>query len=225
MPPLKIETHLLSDSGDLVVLNKPPGWPTTGRSLEDPDCVQFHLIHYFGRMVWALHQLDADTSGVCLFSLKKEIIAEIKAIWGSSETRKDYYAFVQGEPGWDHYEDGAPIGEISPGRLGVCASGKAASTSFTVLDRQNGYSLMQCRLHTGRTHQVRIHLAHLGFPLIGEEWYGPQPCTLHPRQALHACRLQLPASNHAPARAFTAPLAPDLLALAATLRLRVTPHR
>ncbi|MDQ8185750.1 RluA family pseudouridine synthase [Pelagicoccus sp. SDUM812002] len=221
MRTLDIAPFILAQHGDLIVLNKPFDWPTTGRSLDDDDCVQYHLINHFGQMVWAVHQLDADTSGVCLFSLDKQLVTDLQALWRDPAMLKDYLCIVKGEPAWDIIDERSPIGKVDERSLGVTPIGKTAHTSFLVLDRRNGFSLIQAKLYTGRTHQIRIHLSHLGHPLIGEEWYTDLPCTVHLRQALHAARIQFPDAAPIPEKEFSAPLADDLQDLARRLDLQL----
>ena len=217
---LDIAPHIIAQHGDLIVLNKPHDWPTTGRSLADDDCLQYHLIQHFGQRVWAIHQLDADTSGLCLFSLSKQLVTELQALWGDPETLKRYLCIVKGEPAWNTIDERSPIGKVSQRSLGVTAEGKSAHTRFQVLHRHHGYALLGARLFTGRTHQIRIHLAHLGHPLLGEEWYTDPPCTLHPRQALHATCIQFPNTAPLSKISFHAPLAADLRQLTTTLGLQ-----
>ncbi len=220
MRSLSIEPYIVWRTPDIYVLNKPPGWPTTGRTLADEDCIQFHLMRHHGGMVWALHQLDADTSGVNLFTTQKKWVQPIKVLWSHPETCKDYFAIVHGTPNWVTREVDQPIGKNELGVLGVHVYGQTARTAFEVLDQNNGFSLLHARLFTGRTHQIRLHLAHLGHPLVGEAWYRPQPCTLHPRQALHAHRLRLPENPLLPQNEFVAPVPADLQGLATQLGLR-----
>ena len=195
--------------------DKPPGLPTTGRTLDDPDCLQFHLFRRFRGMLWAAHQLDADTSGVVLFLTRKRSVAPTKQRMRSA--RKRYLAVVHGVPAWDQRDVEAPIGEISPRTLGVTAAGQPARSRFVVRSRGAGHALVEGELFTGRTHQLRIHLQHLGHPLVGEEWYRPAPCALHPRQALHAWQLCF--TDGAAPGAVTAPLPEDLRGLCAKLGL------
>ncbi|MDA0349742.1 MAG: RNA pseudouridine synthase [Verrucomicrobia bacterium] len=220
MPKLNIKEILIARHGELLVINKPSGWPTSGRSLKDDDCVQYHLMEHFGTMVWAVHQLDADTSGLCLFVLSKSLVTKLKTLWIHPAMVKEYYAIVYGEPGWDQIDERSPIGSVGEGRLGIHPKGKSAHTRFTVIDRSNGYSLIRAQLQTGRIHQIRIHLSHLGHPLVGEEWYRNSPCLLHPRQALHAHRLKFPVNEVLPIHCLTAPIASDLVELAERLGLR-----
>ncbi len=217
---LIVEEILLARHGELLVINKRPGWPTSGSSLSDDDCIQYHLIQYFGGMVWAVHQLDADTSGLCLFSLNKSLTTQLKELWVDPRMVKEYFAIVHGQPDWDAIDEHSPIGSIGEGSLGVHPDGKSAHTHFKVIDRSNGYSLIRARLYTGRTHQIRIHLSHLGHPLVGEGWYRNPPCSQHPRQALHGHRLQFPTNEFLPVPHLTAPMTQDLIELAEGLGLR-----
>lgn len=220
MPKLNIEDILIGKHSELLVINKPPEWPTTGRSLRDDDCIQYHLIEYCGTMVWTVHQLDADTSGLCLFVLSKSLITRLKELWADKAMVKEYYAIVHGEPSWEAIEEYAPIGNVEVGTLGVHPDGRVAHTSFKVLNRAGGFTLIQARLFTGRTHQIRIHLSHLGHPLVGEGWYRNPPCRLHFRQALHAHRIQFPNNEFLPVNNLAAPFATDLVELEKRLGLR-----
>ncbi|MGJ8653444.1 MAG: RluA family pseudouridine synthase [Opitutaceae bacterium] len=221
MRSLDIEPYILSQSEGLYIINKPPSWPTTGRTLDDDDCIQFHLIKHHGGMVWSLHQLDADTTGLCFFTTRKDWVQPIKELWSHPETHKEYLAIIHGAPNWTEFEVDAPIGKNDVGQLGVHPKGKPARSRLEVIDSQNGFSLLRVHLFTGRTHQIRIHLQHLGYSLVGEEWYRAEPCTLHPRQALHAYRIQLPDDSRFEANSFTAPLPEDLRQLASQLKLSI----
>ncbi|MFH0944483.1 MAG: RNA pseudouridine synthase [Planctomycetota bacterium] len=201
---------ILFQSPDLVVIDKPPGLPTTGITLEDENCLQFHLMRHFGRMVWAVHQLDADTSGVNIFTLVRRQVAVVKKRMEAPSGVKEYLAFCHGEAEFDCKDVDLPIGFLDSERtqLGITASGRPARSQVSVLERKNGFSALKVRIFTGRTHQVRIHLSHLNHPLVGEYWYRPKPCTLWPRQALHAASVRF--EDGLSPEGFAAPLAADL---------------
>jgi 23S rRNA-/tRNA-specific pseudouridylate synthase len=216
-PPPDLEERVLFEAKGLLVVNKPPDLPSTGRSLDDSDCLQFWLIQRHGGMVWAVHQLDADTSGINVFTTEKKLVGQLKKRMRSPQGRKTYLALVHGRPSWTHRKVDAPIGFIDSRSLGVTEEGKTASSHFSVLHHTPEHALIEARILTGRTHQIRIHLSSLGHPLIGEEWYRSSPCLSHPRQALHAWKLDL-AAGPGPC-SFVAPLAPDLCKLAERVRL------
>jgi len=202
-----IERRILWESEGILAFNKPPGLPTSGRTLEDEDCVQHGLIQRHGGMIWAVHQLDADTSGVNLFVTKKPLVKELKRQMESPNAEKRYLAFIQGVPSWEKQSVHARIGQVTARSLGVHPEGKSAHSEFEVRARGTHAALIEARIFTGRTHQIRIHLAHLGHPLLGEEWYRDPPCEAHPRQALHAWKMSLETLS------WEAPLPEDLVAL------------
>lgn len=203
-----IDSRIVLERDGLLVMNKPPRMPSSGRNLRDSDCLQFWLMQRHGGMVWAVHQLDADTSGINVFVTEKHLVSHYHKRLGRQETRKEYVALVHGAPAWDERIVEAPIGMVDARSLGVTASGKSAWSAFRVLGRGPKSALILAQIRTGRTHQIRIHLSHLGHPLIGEEWYRAPPCSRHPRQALHAWRLDMDGLS------VSVPPAPDLVALA-----------
>ncbi|MBI4881434.1 MAG: RluA family pseudouridine synthase [Planctomycetes bacterium] len=200
----------LYEEGGLVVVDKPAGIPSTGLSLDDPRCLQFWLMRHFGGMVWAVHQLDADTSGVNVFARAKALVAAMKTRMAAATGVKRYFAVCHGAPDFDEKEIDAPIGflDAEETRLGVTPSGKSARSLVTVLERSGAFAALSVRIFTGRTHQIRIHLAHAGHPLVGEARYRAPPCVLLRRQALHATAMRF-ADGLEPA-AFVAPLPADL---------------
>ncbi len=213
----ELEARIVYEGDGLLVVNKPPGLPTSGRDLQDPDCLQHALIARHDGMVWAVHQLDADTTGVNVFSTLKARVPELQQRMRSPGGTKTYLAVVHGEPGWAERRCEAPIGWVDDRSLGVNPDGRSSVSLFRVLKATRSHALVQGQLLTGRTHQLRIHLAHLGHPLVGEEWYRQPSCVRHPRQALHAWKVTL-APGAEPCR-LQVPLAPDLQRLVRELGL------
>ena len=205
----RFEEIVLFEGDGVVVVNKPPGLPTTGRTLDDTDCLQWYAIQHFRRMVWCVHQLDADTSGALVLVRRKTLVPIWQERLHSPNANKTYVAWLQGELGQQRVEVRAPLGSLdkSGRHLGVTESGKPAHTSVERLAISSGISLCAITLHTGRTHQIRIHAQHMGHPLIGEEWYSDPPDHRHPRQALHAWQIRIHA---APEQHFIAPVPIDL---------------
>jgi 23S rRNA-/tRNA-specific pseudouridylate synthase len=192
---------ILLEEDEILAVDKPPGLPSTGRDLDDPECVQWRLQEQIGHPVWAVHQLDKDTSGVLIFTRHKRWVQswQKKLAAGS----KVYQAIVHGSPPWEKMVVDAPL--LRKGKL-MCVEpeGKPAKTTLTVRVRGSEHALIEARIHTGRTHQVRVHVAHLGHPLVGEKLYRDPPCELAPRHALHAWRVK------AAGRTIEAPLPADL---------------
>ena len=207
--------NIIFEENALIVVNKPADLPTSGRTLDDEDCLQFELIQQKKQMVWAIHQLDADTSGVNLFTSEKKLVQKYKKALEQKNAEKTYLAIVHGTPNWQTIEDQSPIGKIDSRNLGITPDGKSAHSKFTVLSKTKNHALLKVNIYSGRTHQIRIHLSHLGFPLVGEEWYRKPVCTLHPRQALHCYQIELHSLN----QAFIAPWPQDLQQLLQDLQL------
>lgn len=172
-----------------MAIDKPPGLESTGRTPDDPGGVQHHLQVQLGRKLWLVHQLDRDTSGVLVFVRKKRLVAEWQAALKNS--RKRYLAIVHGalEP----REVDAPLAyDRDARRWAVHPDGKPSRSSVRALHVVDGRSLVEVTLHTGRTHQARVHLAHVGHPVLGERRYREPACDAAPRQLLHAWRLETP---------------------------------
>jgi 23S rRNA pseudouridine955/2504/2580 synthase len=186
-----LASRLLWDGGGLIAVDKPAGLASTGRDLDDPDCLQWLLSAHLRRPVWAVHQLDKPTSGVNLFVRRRSLVAE----WQRklAHAQKTYLALCHGLPERDRLEIDAPIGgrQTPEGwRLMVLEAGaegaRPARSRVRVLRRGPAHSLLEVAIATGRTHQVRLHLAHLGHPLVGEQRYKDPPCELAPSPFLHA---------------------------------------
>ncbi len=145
-----------------------------------------------------VHRLDKDTSGLMLVA-KSRLAADalVRAI-AAREVNRQYLALAHGRwRGADEQEVDQPIGRDARQRLRMAVvredggAGKPARTTLRRLDGTDEACLVACKLHTGRTHQIRVHLAWLGHPLVGDVLYGGRPLWGMARQALHAARLQL----------------------------------
>ena len=189
-----------------------------------------------------VHRLDRDTSGILVLTKDPATNVWLKEHFRSRSEAlaKEYIAVVKGLPDWDHKEVEAPLGEHPSSevrlRRGVRADGQRAWTTMRVLARtpEQGLSLVACRIHTGRTHQIRVHLEHVGHPILGDKLYGEPDDTFlewleegatarvrarvgFPRQCLHAARLRLPHPDGATIE-LEAPLPADMAALVAGQR-------
>lgn len=209
---------ILHHADSLVVVDKPAGIVTIGNTLAETECVQYRLAQQLGRdirKVWGVHQLDRGTSGVNLFVLRKSLVAEWQKKLAGGQKR--YRALVHGAPPWERLRVDLPLHyDREAGRSverATSAGGKSAQTELRVLARtaDGRFACVEARPKTGRTHQVRAHLAMSGFPLVGEWNYRDPACALYPNAALH-CRV-IAAAGHR----FQAPLPTEWLALAASL--------
>jgi RluA family pseudouridine synthase len=121
------------------------------------------------------HRLDSETTGIILIAKTKPVLIALANQFGSEKPLKTYAALVRGSMHQDTFEIDAKIAP-HPVKIGVMRvdehSGKRSRTEFTVRERFRGYSLLECRPLTGRTHQIRVHLQHLGLSILGDSTYG-----------------------------------------------------
>lgn len=214
----------------LVVLDKPAGLAT------HPTARRFHAtvtgwLARAGLDAEPAHRLDVETSGVMVAGRTPEATRHLKAAFARHRVEKTYLAVVEGRPAADAWVDETPLGfdAASAVRIKMGRGDKPARTAFRVLRRGAHRALVEARPLTGRQHQIRVHLALAGHPVVGDKLYGPDealflaglerrltPAELerlgHPRQALHAWRLDLPWWDGA-RRRFEAPWPAELNAL------------
>jgi tRNA pseudouridine32 synthase / 23S rRNA pseudouridine746 synthase len=166
-----------------VVLNKPAGLkahagPGGGASLED----WFPQLSKRKEGPWLVHRLDADTAGCLLVALRKQALIAAQAAFAEGRVRKTYWAVVQGGPAAECGEIDAPLAKISAGRqwrMAVRPDGQPARSLWHVLGRGDGLTWLELAPRTGRTHQLRVHCAHMGWPILGDKLYGTAGPGLH----------------------------------------------
>ncbi len=141
-----------------------------------------------------VHRLDKDTSGVMMVGRTLAAVTALVRQIAAREVHRRYLAIAHGVPDAAQFSIEAPIGRDPRQRVRMAvvhSGGKPARTDVTVLAAGEGVSALSCTLHTGRTHQIRVHLAHRGHPLVADVLYGGRPLLGMARQALHATELRL----------------------------------
>ncbi len=172
-----------------------------------------------------VHRLDKDTSGLLVVAKTLEAQTSLVRQLQARTVKREYLALVHGRVARDGKVE-APIGRhpIQRTRMAVAARGKPAVTHFQVLARYAHATLLRCRLETGRTHQIRVHLQSLGHPLVGDPVYGRNrrsadtAIAAFPRQALHAERLEFRHPESGKTMAWRTPPPADMRELIAALK-------
>ncbi|MDP2307533.1 MAG: RluA family pseudouridine synthase [Pseudomonadota bacterium] len=182
------------------------------------------------------HRLDRETSGVVLVTKHADANRHLKKMFAERKVGKVYWALVRGTPTWDEHICDAALGHAEGSevvlRQGASVDGAQARTRFKVVHRIPGgaYSLVACKPVTGRTHQIRAHLEHVGFPILGDKLYGQKDDVFlellekgatarvreligFPRHALHARSIAFPHPKTGQIVRVRAPLPPDLRAI------------
>src|SRR6185295_17484682 len=189
------EFPIVHEDAALLVIDKPAGVEVHGGS-----GVSFGVIESLrasrpqAKLLELAHRLDRDTSGLLIVAKKRAALVELHRMLRDGEVEKIYFAIVKGAPPQDSFEMREAMHKhvTSSGerRVSVHEDGKAALTRVKVLKRGE-FSLLEVRLLTGRTHQIRVHLAHAGYPVLGDEKYGDFALNrrLKKRLLLHAAKL------------------------------------
>jgi len=231
---------LLHEDADVVVLDKPAGLvvhPAAGHADQTlVNALLFHVRDLSGVggeiRPGIVHRLDKDTSGVMVIAKHDEAHRKLTAGWNSERVRKEYVALVYGTPANERGTVEAPIGRDPRDRkkMAVVAGGRRAVTDYEVAERLRYASLVRCRLRTGRTHQIRVHMKHLGHPIVGDPLYsGPQwrgipdkrvqkVLSSLERQMLHAARITFDHPGTGEVVTFEAPMPSDMAAVLEALR-------
>lgn len=196
--PEMLPLDVLYEDDHLIVVNKPAGMKVHANDPGETGALLNALAwHYqlqgLETQVRLLHRLDQDTSGAILFPKHAVMQRMLDQMLQERTIKREYWALVEGILRVAHGTIDAPIGRDRnhPTRRRVSRTGKPAQTDFQVVERFAKATLVQASLRTGRTHQIRVHFAHLGHPLLGDELYGGRIDGMN-RQALHAKYLRFP---------------------------------
>ena len=222
----RMPLSIVYEDRDLILVDKPAGLVVhPGAGVPDRTLLNALLAHAPELAVvpraGIVHRLDKDTSG--LLVVAKNVSAQTNLVKQLAERsmRRVYLALVHGEPPASGTVD-APVGRDARvrTRMAVSQRGKQARTGYRVLERYGRAALVECRLETGRTHQIRVHLQHIHHPLLGDPVYrrGARQAPTFARQALHACELSLVHPRSGRAMSWRAPLPPDMQRLIDELR-------
>lgn len=218
--PEDLPLAILYQDEDLLVVHKPPGMPThpapgvytgtvvnalLGRYLEPVEADRPEEVR-----PGIVHRLDKDTSGVLVVARHEGALRALAQAFRDRLVYKRYLALTQGHPREGRLV--APIGRHPVDRHRMHIGGIApryAETEFRILAVAGPYALVEALPHTGRTHQIRVHLKHLGAPILGDALYG-RPSPHIPRQALHAYELRIPHPRTGRVLEFRAPVPGDM---------------
>ena len=231
-PDPSVPFRVVFEDDDVIVVDKPAGvvvHPGAGQpdhtlvnGLVDryPELLEIGEIHRPG----IVHRLDRGTSGLLVVARSEDAYFELVEQLSSHEPERIYLALAWGHPETDQGTIDAPIGRSTrhPTRMAVTDNGRRAVTHYTVEARfaePVAVSLVRCRLETGRTHQIRVHLRAIGHPVVGDRDYdGGRPGLDPGRPFLHATQLRFEHPRTGEQMAFEAPLPDDLATVLASCR-------
>jgi len=206
-PPEKIDTapeaiplEIIYEDDDLIVINKQPGLVVHPGAGQPRGTLVNALLHHFPKLSGIggkerpgiVHRLDKETSGCLVVAKADEAHRKLSEQFAERTVEKIYLALVAGKLRKSSGVIEEKIGRhpVHRKRMSVTArSGRPAKTEYRVLSSSDQMSLLECKLHSGRTHQVRVHLHHLGHPVLGDKVYGGKHAKPFPRQMLHAWKL------------------------------------
>jgi len=222
----RMALKIVYEDAQIIVVDKPAGLVVhPGAGVPDGTLMNGLLAHapQLAAVPRAgiVHRLDKDTSGLLVVAKTVEAQAHLAQQLAERSVRRLYLALVQGDPPASGAID-APVGRDSRARtrMAVTHRGKPARTRYRVLERYGRAALVECRLETGRTHQIRVHFQHIRHPLVGDTVYrrGTRHGISFPRQALHATELSLVHPSSKQTMTWRSPLPRDMKRLVEELR-------
>lgn len=229
--PEDIPLDIIFENEDLIVINKPAGMvvhPAAGHragTLMHAALAHAPEIEGVGgeQRPGLVHRLDKDTSGLILLAKNDRTQRHLQNQFQKRQVEKTYLALVDGQPPSSTGRVEAPIGRDTRDRKKMAVvpagRGREAITEFRSLENFPNHALLEVDLHTGRTHQIRVHMAFIGCPVAGDTVYGRRRPSLDlSRQFLHAARLGLKLPGERVKRTFEAPLPDDLQTVLDSLR-------
>ena len=223
--PEEVAITILYEDDSLIAIDKPPGMVVHPTYRNWSGTLLNGLLWHLRPPVDAragdagvqpsiITRIDKGTSGIVLAATSPAIHARVQRDAAVSQVRKEYLAVVRGTPSPANGSIVLPLARSADDRrrVVVTPAGQYCETKYEVLSTRNGYSLVRCELVTGRTHQIRVHLAARGWPVAGDASYG-EPHPQLERQALHAWRIALPHPVTRTMLTIEAPVPADLRSL------------
>lgn len=215
--PSKLPLSILYEDEDLMVIDKPSGMPVHPSLNHYDNTLANAVAGYFQEqgipfVFRCVNRLDRDTSGLTIIAKHMLSSAILNLAMKEGKISRTYYAIVEGDPGQSGTIT-APIARVSDSvieRTTDSKTGIPAVTHFQSVITKNGFSLISLQLETGRTHQIRVHMRHIGHPLLGDFLYNPE-CNKMNRQALHARKLSFPHPMTGEAMCFVSPWPDDFV--------------
>ena len=214
-----IPLQVVYQDPDLAVINKPAGltvYPAPGHpshTLVNALLKRFPDLSIFGESLrpGIVHRLDKDTSGLMVIARNEQARLNLVEQFKSRSVIKKYLVLVKGKIVPERGAIDAPIGRdpADRKRMAVVSRGRSARTEYTVRQYMKGYSLLEVRIMTGRTHQIRVHFSAIGHPVAGDRVYGAKSTLLN-RQFLHAFALEIKLPGSGQPRSFSCGLPADL---------------
>lgn len=226
-PDPALRRRILFEDDHFIVLNKPAGLAVHPAGRTSGDTLIERLVLGGPRAVWAdpsrpgiVHRLDKDTTGVMVLARTPQVQAALSSQFAERKVQKVYLALVDGvfKGSSGTIESCMGRDPRSRSRFAVTGAGRWAATDFKVLRRFARASYLEVRPRTGRTHQIRVHLAHLGHPVLGDLTYGRPGGQEAPRQMLHSYRLTLKHPARGRTMTFEAPIPKDFASVVSQLK-------
>jgi len=167
----KLPYEVIFEDKQIVVVNKAPGLATIPTRDADEENLRDLLSLRFGS-IWTVHRIDRDTSGIVIFARDDQTHKDLSAQFQDRLVTKHYHAIVRGVPSPAEGTIELSIEVGTRGKVRISSRGKPSTTSYQVIEEFKGYSLLSLQPLTGRQHQIRIHLAEIGHPLVLDPLYG-----------------------------------------------------
>lgn len=218
--PEDIPLEVLYEDADVIAINKPAGMVVHTGAGQHSGTLVNAVLHRFGKLSTAggdlrpgiVHRLDRFTSGVILIARNDAAHRNLAGQFASREVEKIYLALVHGRVKNDQGSINTPIARDPIRRIRMTArlaTGRKASTSYQVLKRFDKFTFLEVKIGTGRTHQIRVHLASIGHPVVGDKLYGAPASTLG-RYFLHARQITFSSPSSGERITLSAPLPQDI---------------